>query len=240
MGAQRYLSHYPFRQDGKNRVAVCIPESILKRVAAAFILRKGLGKGRLVEYQLELASRLPFRSDDIVDAVGQSAFNKNFQQSDVFPRRDIRPLARTVLASFGKQAKPYEKVAYEQVSIETSMGTGAAQVAAAAGHPDALPRIQRMMEEAVSAVPSDRPIPRATRDRLYELAWAIYYSGEAGKKHTKPIHQIMQRQVESWAPPFGMVALRPKRLCSVLKLIEGDESLGAYTFCKDEKVPLEQ
>jgi len=126
------------------------------------------------------------------------------------------------------------------MSIQSAMGTGASQVAAAAGHPDALPRVAQMMEEAISAVPVNRAIPRDKRNRLYELAWAIYYSGDAGKRYTKPIHEIMHRKVESWAPPFGMVELSPKRLCEVLRRIEGDGSIQQYAFCTDDGVPLEQ
>jgi hypothetical protein len=240
IGAQKYLSRNPFRRDGAHTVAVCIPDDILNRVSQAFISRKGFGKGRLVEYQLELALRLPNRSRYIVEAVGQSAFNTNVQQSETFNRRDIRPFARTVLAGFGAQSKEFGNIAYEQMSSKTSMGTGAAQVAAAAEHPNALPRIEQMMEEALSAVPSDKAIPRDTRDRLYELAWAIFISGEDGKRYTKPIHKIMQKKVESWAPPFGMVEIYPKRLCGVLRRIEGNDSVKPYAFCRDEKIPFEQ
>jgi hypothetical protein len=194
----------------------------------------------LVEYQLELAARLPVRSGHVVEAVGKSAFSPQIQESDVFKQRDIRPYARTILASFGREAKAFQALAYEQMSIDDSMGTGAAQVAAATGHPEALSRIERMMQDALTAIPPDEVVPRARRDRLYELAWAIYFAGEQGKSRTKPIHAMMQRKVQSWAPPFGMVELRPKRLCGVLARIEGPASLRRYAFCVDEKVPFEQ
>jgi hypothetical protein len=240
IGAQRYLARHQFRIEGGHGVAICTPDEVLKRVAAAFEARKGLGKGRLVEYQLELAARLPARSRYVVEAVGKSAFNLQVQESDVFKQKDIRPYARTVLASFGHDADAFKALAYEQMSMEDSMGTGAAQVAAATGHPDALPKIERMIEDALADVPVDKVVPRAKRDRLYELAWAIYFAGDAGKAHTKPIHAMMNRKVQSWAPPFGMVELRPKRLCGVLARIEGAESIKPYAFCFDEKVPLEQ
>jgi hypothetical protein len=203
-------------------------------------VRKGLGKGRLVEYQLELAFRLPARNTNVVEAVGKSAFSSQVQESDIFKQRDIRPYARTVLASFGRDAQAFQALAYEQMSMEDSMGTGAAQVAAATRHPGALPRIERMMEEALAGVPVDGVVPRAVRDRLYELAWAIYFAGDAGKAHTKPIHLMMHRKVQSLAPPFGMVELRPKRLCNILAGIEGAESLKPYAFCLDDNVPFEQ
>jgi hypothetical protein len=240
IGAQKYLARNQFRSEGTRRVAVCTPDDILRRLAAGFDMRKGFGKGRLVEYQLELAARLPTRSPYIVEAVGKSAFNANIQESDTFRRRDIRPFARTVLAGFGAESRAFQALAYEQMSIKDSLGTGAAQVAAATGHPDALPRIERMMQETLAAIPADKAIPRATRDRLYELAWAINFSGDSGRRHTKPIHVMMQRKVQSWAPPFGIVELRPKRLCGVLRRIEGADSVKPYVFCLDEKVPFEQ
>jgi hypothetical protein len=240
IGAQKYLARPQFRNEGGRRVAVCTPDEILRRVASAFDARKGLGKGRLVEYQLELAARLPIRNRYVVDAVGKSAFSSQVQESDVFRQRDIRPYARTILASFGQEAKAFQALAYQQMSIEDSMGTGAAQVAAATGHAGALPRIERMMQKALASVPADKAVPRAKRNRLYELAWAIYFAGEPGKAHTRPIHTMMHRKVQSWAPPFGMVELRPKRLCAVLAQIEGAESVKPYAFCHDEKVPLEQ
>jgi hypothetical protein len=240
IGAQKYLARHQFRREGSHYIAVCTPAEVLRRVASAFEVRKGLGKGRLVEYQLELAFRLPTRSTNVVEAVGKSAFSSQVQESDIFKQRDIRPYARTVLASFGREAQAFQALAYEQMSMEDSMGTGAAQVAAATRHPGALPRIERMMEEALADVPVDGVVPRAVRDRLYELAWAIYFAGDAGKAHTKPIHLMMNRKVQSLAPPFGIVELRPKRLCNILAGIEGAESLKLYAFCLDDNVPFEQ
>ena len=240
VGAQRFLARTQYRDEGASTVVVCIPEDVLMRVSDALTSRKGFGKFRLSEYQLELSSKLPDRSAYVVEAVAASAFNANVQPSEVFSLHDIRPYARTVLAGFGSSASRFGSLAFEQMSIETSMGTGAAQVAAAAGHPQALPRIERMMDEAIAAVPAGQPIPRETRNRLYELSWAIYFAGDSGKKYARPIHSLMRRRVQSWAPPFGMVDLQPKRLCEVLRRIEGEGAVRAYGFCGDEKIPFDQ
>jgi hypothetical protein len=242
IGAQRLLSGHLFRTtvDGKRSEAVCVPAEILKKAAAALAARETWGKFRMVEYNLTLASRLPTRNARIVEAVGSQAFSAQVLPSDLFERRDIRPYARTVLASFGAESMKYRDAAYQQMSADTSMGTGAAQVAAAAGHPEALPRIERMMTDALASVSSGKAIPYDLRNRLYELAWAVAYSGEAGRAYAKPVHAVMQREVASWAPPFGMIELRPKRLCEVLALIEGSAALSNYPYCLDEKVPFEQ
>jgi hypothetical protein len=97
-----------------------------------------------------------------------------------------------------------------------------------------------MMEEILKSIPQDRTIPRNTRNRLYELAYAIYFSGEDAKKHAAPIRELMTRRVQSWAPPFGMVDLYPKRMCEVLKRIEGPDSINEYRFCVDDRLPFEQ
>jgi hypothetical protein len=238
IGAQKFLARPQFRSDSPRHVAVCMPEDVLRRVADALASRRGF-EGGLVEYQLELAFRLPTRSPYIVEAIGKSAFDPNIQPSDTFGRRDIRPFARTVLASFGEESKAFRNIAYGQMSINNSLGTGAAQVAAATGHPYALQRIEQMMEEALSAVPADKPIGRSKKNRLYELSWALAFSGAEGRKHTRPIHKMMQRNVESWAPPFGMLSLQPKSLCAILERIEGKDSTKASEFCADEKVPFD-
>jgi hypothetical protein len=240
IGAQKFLAGTTYRKDGNSRIAICESADILRRVSEALTSTKGFSKGRLTEYQLELASKLPDRSWYVIEAVAASAFNPNVQPSDVFNFRDIRPYARTVLASFGPSVSKFGQLAYDQISSATSMGTGAAQVAAAGAHPQALARIEKLMEEALASVPVDQAIPREMRNRLYELSWAIYFAGDAGKKHTKSMHKVMRRQVQSWAPPFGMVNLPPKRLCALLIKIEGEKSVQDYGFCSDENVPLEQ
>jgi hypothetical protein len=78
------------------------------------------------------------------------------------------------------------------------------------------------MNELLAKVPDDKPITLATRDRLYELSWTIYFSGESAKDHVAPIIRLMGRHVQSAAPPFGMVSLHPERMCEVLSKIYGD------------------
>ncbi|WP_235005019.1 hypothetical protein, partial [Paraburkholderia terricola] len=67
------------------------------------------------------------------------------------------------------------------------------------------------MNELLATVPDDKPIPLATRDRLYELSWAIAFSGESAKDHEAPVIRLMGRHVQSAAPPFGVVSLHLSR-----------------------------
>jgi len=239
IGAQKFLSIGLSRAGSVKPVPICPPQDIYGRVADTLTTSQGL-KGRLEEYQLRMISKFPHRSEYIVDAVANSAFNETPQESEVFKNQDIRPFARTVLASFGKQASKYAAVAYDKMSPDDSLGTGAAQVAAATGHPGALDRIQNMMDDILSSVPDNRAIPWDARNRLYELAYAVYRDDDGAKQHTAPIRKLMMRKVQSRASPFGMVELRPKRMCDVLERIEGAASVEEYRFCGDDKIPSEQ
>jgi hypothetical protein len=230
LGAKRQLAAGVYRRDGKESIPVFFPEDIYDRASNSVSLQKEI-KYRLVDYELKLFARLPKRNPNIVKAVGQSAFNNTPQESDLFRSRDIRPYARTVLAAFGKEATDFSAIAYQQMSAADSLGTGAAQVAAASGHPDALPRIRKMMEDLIASVPADKALPYAVRNRLYELSYAIYFSGEGAKEYAAPIKAIMTRTVQSWAPPFGMVEIRPKRMCRLLEHIEGPAAIQGYDFC---------
>lgn len=240
IGARRSLASVHYRKEGADAVAVCAPASVYERVSAAIIRRKAFVEGRLTEYQLELAWRLPRSNPYVVEAVAQSAFDPQAQPSDTFESRDIRPFARTVLASFGEDAKKYSTIAYEQISGDSPMGTGAAQVAAATGHPLALQRIEALMKDMLSSIPRNKVIPYQLRNRLYELSWAIHFSGEPGRKYTAPIHALMKREVESHAPPFGMIELQPKQLCRLISLIEGEDAVRPYDYCIDDKVPYDK
>jgi hypothetical protein len=239
-GAERLLASGSYRNAGDKRVAVCVPGAVHERVGAVLNARGALAKGRLVEYNLALAARLPRANARIVEDVAHSAFNDQPQESDAINRLDIRPYARTVLAGFGRNAAPFAELAYLQMGIETPMSTGAAQVAAAAGHPQALARIDALMTQALAGVPAAEPVPRGLYKRLHELSWAIAFAGEAGKAHAPAVHQLMRRRVGSSAPPFGVVDLQPKRLCAVIERIEGPRGSAAYAYCADDKVPFEQ
>lgn len=240
IGAQKTLGNGLIRSRPKGSVLICTPASVMNRVGSLLKEPKGLGAGQLVEYQLQLAGKIPNPNEIVIEQVGNAAFNDSKQHSEDFPRQDIRPLGRSTLATFGKRAVAFRDVAMQQMSSETSLGTGAAQVAAAIGDPAALPRIIEMINVKVGKLPPDAVIPLDARDRLLELAWAIYFAGDAGRTASASIHGLMKRKVESRAPPFGIVELSPKRLCGVLELIEGPAATVPYPYCRDPSVPFEQ
>lgn len=240
IGAAKLLGNGLLRSEARTTKRVCTPIAILTQVGASMVAPKGLGAGQLVEYQIRLAVQLPNPSDFVVEQIGKAAFNESKQHSELFPKQDIRPMARTALASFGKRASTFGDVALNEMSSHSSLGTGAAQVAAAIGEPLALPRIVEMFDDLLSSVPAESAIPLDKRDRLLELAWAIYFAGDAARAASQSIHRVMLRKVESRAPPFGIVEISPKRFCRVIELIEGQAATATYPYCQDKSIPLEQ
>lgn len=238
IGLEKFFGHDLYRGANGKGVFVCPPEHVYRRLGD-LLSSRGF-KGRLVEYQLNLASKLPNPNGLIINAVGSSAFNPGRQESETFRLEDIRPTARMVLATFGKEAAAFSDHAYKEMSAVDSLGTGAAQVAAATGHPGALDRIKSMMEMLLSSVPPEKPVPHEMKFRLYELSYALFFAGPEAKSYLAPIKELMRRKVQSWAPPFGMLELSPTRLCDLVARIEGDEALKAYPFCIDPKRVLDQ
>jgi hypothetical protein len=243
IGAERALSQDLYRRTPGQPVGlrVCSPPEIYARVASAFAGNPI--KGGFDLYEIELASHMQHPPLEVVDAVAQVAFESRPVIGDDIAGKvngDIRPIARTVLAGFGHQSAKYASTAFDQVSSENSLGTGAAQVAAAGGNPEALSRIESLMNQLLASVPDDKPIPLTTRDRLYELAWAISFSGDSAKDHVDPLIRLMGRQVQSGAPPFGLLSLHPKRMCGVLFKIYGEDThvTSNFPYCADDS-PLE-
>ncbi|MGN6573566.1 MAG: hypothetical protein ACTHLO_19335 [Pseudolabrys sp.] len=233
IGLEKFFGRDLYRGPLGDVVAVCPPDDVYRRLAAP--LSEGGLNYRWTEYNLSLASKLPNPSPAIVDAVARSAFNAQPQESEVFKLQDLRPQARMVLATFGRGASAYSDQAYSQMSADDSMGTGAAQIAAATGHNGALDRIKSMMEKILASVPRDKPIPHDTKLRLYELSYAIFFAGAGAEDYVAPINELMRRKVASWAPPFGMVEHTPTRLCELVARIEGQSALQDYPFCTDPK-----
>lgn len=242
IGAEKFLAHGIYRRDGDRTVQVCSPEGLYHRVADIMAKHKMWRQGRQVEYDLTLAWRIGEARPEIIEAVAAVAFNEQPQESETFSNEDIRPFARTVLAGFGRQVASFGDTAFALISSENSLGTGAAQVAAAAGHPDALRKITSLMSELLSSIPENQAIPWSERNKLYELAYAISFAGEAGRNHLDPILELMKRKVQSWAPPFGMVELSPKRMCDVLRRISAEkpERIENYPYCLNDRQPYEQ
>jgi hypothetical protein len=147
-----------------------------------------------------------------------------------------------VLAGFGAAASPWSDLAFGLMSSADPMGTGAAQIAVGAGHPQALARTQALMLDLLDAVPDGRPVPYRARNRLYELAFALGMAGSVAVPYAGPLVTLLGREVESWAPPFGMINYRPVRMCVVGEYIGGRAAAAARDpeFCRKNPKVYEQ
>ncbi|MCG2592458.1 hypothetical protein LZ009_06640 [Ramlibacter sp. XY19] len=239
IGAQRLVGYGLLRQRARDTVRICPPAAVLERIGAALTAPKGLGAGQLVEYQYQLAAQLPNPSDFVIGQIGKAAFNDSTQFSETFRAQDIRPLARSTLATFGVRAAPFREIALRQMSGDTPLGTGAAQVAAATQAPEARGKVLELFRAKLASVPASAAIPLDQRDRLLELAWAIYLSGDPDHSGRAAIHELMTRKVESRAPPFGVVEISPKRFCLVLERLGGQAAVARHQYCLDPKAPYE-
>ena len=240
IGAQRALAAPVLRETSQGPRQVCPPEALYARASDAITTHTLFSPGRLVEYQLQLAAKLPHRSRYIVDAIANSAFNKSPQGSDVFHNQDIRPLARTILAGFGEQAASYADTAYAQISADDALGTGAAQVAIATGHRDAVERTLQTIQKQVASFPSGEVSTWPRMNRLVELSYALYFSGEAAKLHLEPIKDLMGRKVVYNSQAFGRTKEDPEPMCKILWLIEGAQghSIKNYPYCNSKVPPI--
>src|SRR5262249_24040639 len=236
---------YPWRQrrgvPTNDKSLPCPPHALHASVATAAIKAGVFRRPFLYADDISLAQQLGPRDPQIVHAVARSAFYDNIIPDDRF-KADLRPYARLVLAEFGLAARKWAEQAMAQVSADNQLGTGAAQVAVAGGASKALPEVQRLMEQLISATPRDKPIPRLTRNRVYELAFALGMAGEEAQRYAMPIVELLDRRVESWAPPYGMLQLPPARMCPVAERIGGSVAKAARTkdFCARRPNTLEQ
>jgi hypothetical protein len=244
-GAIKHFA-YPWRQrrgapSREDTSFPCPPVELHDAVTKAAIKANVFGRPFLFEDAISLAEQLGPRDPQIVDAVARSAFYSSPIPEDTF-RTDLRPYARLVLAEFGPAAGKWAEQALVQVSANDQLGTGAAQVAVAGRASRALPEVQRLMAQILSATPQDKPIPRLSRNRIYELAFALGMDGEDAQLYAAPLIELLDRTVESWAPPFGMLQLHPARMCSVAEHIGGNVAAAARTktFCTQTPKAFEQ
>lgn len=192
--------------------------------------------GRPVEYQLRVAAKVQNPSNQIVDQVGKIAFSQSVNPGDYNRKNDIRPMARTILAGFGKRSEKYREAAVRNMNGMDSLGIGAAQVAVATGASGALSKVVQMITDELAAEPID-PISLESSKRLLELSWAISLAKNPDKSTTRPIHIIMGRKVEIPAPPFGTVSSDPFEFCYILSRIEGETAILQYDFCGADRDP---
>lgn len=230
-GAERLLSGPLIRWVDGASFLLCDDPEIFQQAQMYIEEHRHLLKGRLTEFGFALIGRLPNPSADLARKVAESAFSDTPQESDVL-HHDLRPVARATLASIEGASSAYVDRAFSEITIENSMGTGAAQIAVAGGHPQALEKVELLMDQLLDSLPAEAPVPWDKRNRLYEMAQALAYGGPAARNHVAPLKELMNRKVESNATMFGMVALPPRRMCPLLEhILQVPIAETGYTYC---------
>ena len=214
---------------------LCPPTRLVDRMEIAAERHGTFRKAhRLYDYDLRLARALGPRNKDIVRAVAETAFSEHVML-DSADMKDVRPFARLILAEFGASAAaPWRERARKEMSAETSLGTGAAQIAASGGEPSVLSEVEKLMVARLADIPKDDPISRLDRDRLYELAYALGMAGPKAAPFSRGLVELLERKVVSAAPPFGGIAAEPRRMCWVADRIGGQAAAraNAKEFCR--------
>lgn len=241
VGVEKFLAHGFFRQMAKNEMSapVCAPKDIYSRAGQVITQERGLD-AYIERYQLELVAKIPNPSPYIVERVGEVAFSQEPHVEREWPYRDIRPLARGVLANYGHQALKYLEIARTQMSDQDSLGTSASQIAGAIGGDSDLSKVEMLMRQKLASMPPEHTLSIDERNRLYELAYTFTYAGTRALTHVGPVKTLMARKVKSNATMFGLLDLKPKQMCHVLEAVGDFEALSEYDYCQDSKYPYPQ
>jgi hypothetical protein len=220
---EKFPKHYEIYDSamavfGKYDEGSCFPEPMKNRLAEA-TLRAGVwGYGWPGLTRLAVAQQLGPRDPKIIEDVARAAFHS--APLDHQGSTDIRPHARAVLASFGAAAAPWREPALKLMNSEDSLGTGAAQVAAASRDPAAVSAVAGLLSQGLKAGPG-KVIKRERAQRLVELGYALGAAGETAQPWVGSLIELLNRDVESLAPPFGVIERPPNEICRALNRIGG-------------------
>lgn len=198
----------------------CLPVALLKDATQATVETGEWDKQQLDIVPLRLARQLGPRNPKIIAYVARVAFAPAPLTDDIFS--DIRPEARATLASFGSASRPWLETASHLMNSDTVLGTSAAQVAASSSDPKAVEAVAQLLRRQLEA--SSGVIPRERAQRVVELVYALGAAGEAARSYVPLLKETLGRQVQSLAPPFGVIERQPNEVCRALKSIGGDEA----------------
>jgi hypothetical protein len=224
IGAVRHFGRDRYRHQDHESFLLCPSRDLNGEIASLSLAQQMFSGSYLHAYPLRLARHVGPRDPAIVEVVARTAFHE-YPILTEYPefKEDIRSLARVTLAEFGAAAAPWSAQAYKAMNAQDRLGTTAAQIAVVTGHPQALQQVSQMLDTILRDNPKD-PIRRDVRDRFYDLAYALASVGAKARDYVGPVIRIMSREVQSAAPPFGLIELKPRRMCRVLELIGGPDA----------------
>ena len=199
----------------------CLSEEFKQRVSNATLKAGAWDYGFAGTKRLALAQQLGGRDQKIIEDVARVAFAP--EPINDIASSDIRPEARSVLASFGQRAAQWRVQALKLTNAKDSLGTSAAQVAAASGDTQAVNVVADLIRVELMQT-QGKAIPRKRAKLIVELAYAIGAAGEMGRPYAALLIEILNRDVESFAPPFGVIARPPTEICRALKRVGGADA----------------
>ena len=204
----------------------CLSDEFKQRVADATLNAGAWDYGLAGSARLRLAGQLGGRDPKIVEDVAEVAFYPDPVAG--VASSDIRPEARSVLASFGQIAAPWREPAMKLMHARDSLGTSAAQVAAASRDPEAVRAVADMLHRELQDV-GRKPIARKRAGQLVELAYALGAAGHVARPYIGTLVELLARDIESAAPPFGIIERPPNEVCRAIQQIGGEEAEKALT-----------
>jgi hypothetical protein len=176
---------------------------------------------------LHLASWLGPRDPAIVNAVGRTAF---FPREPPLAEGDVRPLARLVLAQYGRAAAPWSDEAFAAMSSDDLAGTTAARIAIMTDHPGAINKAAELVTQVLKKHPYGDLGHRARR-RLTELAIAMAIAGPKAEPYVGALIAASRRRCLGYPAYKGQDprdllpgSEPPDYLCWPLKVIGGEKA----------------
>jgi hypothetical protein len=130
--------------------------------------------------QLKLADLAATAIEMGDDNSGSLTIGAEQYRAGISGRLGVRSWRATSARASGNMAA----TAYDQISSDNALGTGAAQVAAAAGHPGALERIANLMDQTIARYPQGgTTMPSERYKRLIELLWSFEVAGPPARDY---------------------------------------------------------
>ena len=214
---------------------LCPPARLAERLARAAHKTQAFNeRGKPEQHRLQLARAIGPRSPLIVRAVANTAFSEHVVP-DHGEITDLRPFARLILAEFGSAAAPWQRRAEREMSLDSELGIGAAQIVGASGHPEALARIEQLMIQRLDRHAEAKVIGVTERNRLYGLAYALGMAGRKAAPYTGGLIELMSRKVSAGGVAPEEIVLEPRRMCWVADRIGGRAAqvARAKPYCSD-------
>lgn len=217
---------------------ICPPVHLTDRLArAAHNAEVFNAGGKPDQHGLQLARAIGPRSTLIVRAVANAAFSKH-----VIPDNggisDLRPFARLILAEFGSAAAPWQERAKREMSVDSELGVGAAQIVGASGDPAALSQIEQLMIKRLHRHSEAKVTGVMERNRLYGLAYALGMAGQKAAPYTSGLIELMNRRVSAGGVAPDSILIEPRRMCWVADRIGGRAADVAHAkpYCRNRFV----